>query len=129
LNVDRGLATGFIALAVLLPSAALDQRRTLCPIRRVTGLPCPACGLTRSVHAASRFRLRESVGFHPLGIPTLGAGVLFATGRLRLAERGDRSSAPFIVGAVVWVLTWMVRLANARRPASAGRAAYGVGDD
>lgn len=41
----------------------------LCPTRRMLGIPCPACGLTRSVAALARGEARESIRYHPLGIP------------------------------------------------------------
>ena len=86
-TLDRRIAAAAIALAVLAPSPLVDGLVPICPIRRATGLPCPTCGLTRSVRAASRLRLRESVTHHPFGIPALGAALVVAAGRWRPSSR------------------------------------------
>jgi hypothetical protein len=39
----------------------------VCLFRRVTGLPCPSCGLTRSFCAMSHGDLRSAGAYHPLG--------------------------------------------------------------
>jgi hypothetical protein len=41
---------------------------TLCPFRLLTGLPCPGCGLTRSIGVLAQGNLQLSLNFHPLGI-------------------------------------------------------------
>lgn len=57
-----------IALAVL-PLASLDL--VACPFRWITGIPCPFCGLSRSVSCLLKFDLTQSLAFHPLGIIAL----------------------------------------------------------
>jgi hypothetical protein len=119
--LDRRLAGAAIAIVLLAPHTLVDGRRTICPIRRATGLPCPTCGLTRSVRAAGRLRLRESVTHHPLGIPALGAAALVASGRWRPSAVTGRPSPVVAAGVAVWVATWIVRLGRAAR-ARPGRA-------
>ncbi len=64
----------------------------LCPLRLLTGLPCPGCGLTRSFCAMIHGDLQHAVTFHLLG-PALflaviaGIPILFyqATTRRRIS--------------------------------------------
>ncbi len=50
----------------------------LCSFKRVTGIPCPGCGLSRSWVAALRGDLGASIAFHPLGwLVLLYAGAQF----------------------------------------------------
>lgn len=81
------LAAGALAASFLLPLAAVEDGPVLCPFRRMTSLPCPACGLTRSFVATAHGRLPEAFAFHLFG-PFLFLGffvlVLVAlSGRLR----------------------------------------------
>jgi hypothetical protein len=47
-----------------------------CPVRAVTGIPCPTCFLTRATSAALPGNLGESVRWHAFG-PLLAAGLLW----------------------------------------------------
>ena len=40
----------------------------VCPLRTLTGIPCPLCGMTTSVVATSRGRLGEAWAATPAGI-------------------------------------------------------------
>ena len=42
-----------------------------CPFRRVLGIPCPACGMTRSLGALLRLDFAASFAYHPLTLPLL----------------------------------------------------------
>ncbi|NIN93340.1 DUF2752 domain-containing protein [bacterium] len=43
----------------------------MCILRAATGVPCPGCGLSRSMVAAINGDLRRSLAFHRLGLLTL----------------------------------------------------------
>uniref|UniRef100_UPI004049888B DUF2752 domain-containing protein n=1 Tax=Cyanobium sp. TaxID=2164130 RepID=UPI004049888B len=45
-----------------------------CPLRALTGIPCPTCFLTRSTAAALRGELGESLALHAFG-PALALGL------------------------------------------------------
>lgn len=44
-----------------------------CPIRYVTGIPCPGCGLSRAYIALLHLNIREAFSYHPMfwAIPVL----------------------------------------------------------
>lgn len=46
-----------------------------CPLRVLTGIPCPTCFLTRATALALRGNLQTSWQWHPLG-PLVAAGLL-----------------------------------------------------
>jgi hypothetical protein len=66
----RLLAFGLLAGTLLLPLLAFDRvtapgSLVLCPLRAVTAVPCPSCGLTRALAHLERGHLAEAVRFHP----------------------------------------------------------------
>ncbi len=108
----RGVAAILVAGAIALPGTVLRGSPVICPFRRITGLPCPACGLTRSWQAAAHLRVTESLADHPLGAATLLGAVAVALdggdGTIRLMERRDLQ----LSAAALWMVTWLWRLAR-----------------
>jgi hypothetical protein len=61
-----------LAALLLVPSGdAVSLGRftvpNVCTLRQLTGVPCPGCGLTRSVVSAAHGDWRASYGYHRLG--------------------------------------------------------------
>ena len=104
------LLAGFVAARVL-PRRLLDGDAGICLFRRVTGRPCPACGLTRSWTAAARLDARESAAWHPLGIPLLIGAIALASGVAAPATGLDdaRPRRLAAAGAAVWLAVWAIR--------------------
>jgi hypothetical protein len=90
-----------------------------CPLRALTGIPCPTCFLTRATVAALHGRWAESVSLHLFGPAlalTLLGWSLLAVSRRRLLPPGlPRPSGParrgLIAGTVLALLAyWLLRL-------------------
>ncbi len=65
------LAVIYLSLVGLCMWAGRSQASeglVLCLFRRLTGLPCPTCGTTRSVIALARGELPQAVGYNPLAV-------------------------------------------------------------
>ncbi len=112
----RAAAEVLLALAVASPLATRNDV-VLCPFRALTGRRCPFCGLTRSLAALTRGRLRESVAAHPLG-PVLA---LAAAGCL-LADRGAPATTTGVVSQ-----NFGCSLASRLGATGAARTAEGTG--
>lgn len=67
-------AAGIVALVSLLGHG-------LCPSRELLGLPCPGCGLTRSILLIFRGRFEESWRLQPFGSAWLALAVVFVLDR------------------------------------------------
>ncbi|MFG0284308.1 MAG: DUF2752 domain-containing protein [Phycisphaerales bacterium JB039] len=62
---------GWLTLLGALLHPAHGMGVQICVYRRMLGVECPGCGLTRSVSCAARGMWHESVSYHPLGIAVL----------------------------------------------------------
>ena len=54
-----------LALSAVLPPDGLGV--ALCWFKSLCDLPCPGCGLTRSVTCISHWRLSDALAYHPFG--------------------------------------------------------------
>jgi len=66
----RLASTGMVALAAAWPILPVHPP-IACPLRSLTGVPCPFCGLTRAVVAAVQGHVGASLAFNPGGIVVL----------------------------------------------------------
>jgi hypothetical protein len=100
-----GKTTVFIAWISLIGAAFIPPKGigvSLCWMRGQFGIPCPGCGLTRSLSCAMRGMFYESWLFHPFGFFILALFLFVAlvsispeAQRARLAEAMDHR-APFV---------------------------------
>jgi hypothetical protein len=89
------LAAGF--LLPLLPG----PDGVACPLRRLTGVPCPLCGMTTSVEEALHAHIGAAAAANPFGLVALsGAALLLAFRPARLQV----SSALVLLAALAsWI--------------------------
>ena len=87
---------GVAVLVVLLAAAGalhFEPQRIgveVCWLRALSGLPCPGCGLTRSVCHLARGELAQALGLHPFGPPVLAFSLFAASSLLWPAAFGAR---------------------------------------
>ena len=111
----RRLALLAVVAVGVAPRRLTDAGPTICLFRRVTGRPCPTCGMTRSWSAATRLDVRESVGWHPLGLPTLLGALLVAGGVVRPSLDGPLGRRWAALGTAAWVAVWLGRFVRPPR--------------
>jgi hypothetical protein len=100
---------GLAALALGLVSSAVDLG-VLCPLRRLTGVPCPLCGLTTGTWDLAHGHLGAAVHAHPL-VPIVAAFLVLAWtpwGPAAVTAVGRHPAAL----AVLLGLVWTARLAG-----------------
>ncbi len=81
-----------------------------CPVKRITGLPCPGCGMTRACLSLLRLDFAAAVRWHPLCfiIPLLAAMFIFKD---TAAGKRFWSCTPLLAGiAALCLLTYFVRM-------------------
>ncbi len=113
-------AAGLVVLATRTPPD--DGSMSICLTRRVLGLPCPGCGLTRGLAHLLQGNLARAMTLHPLA-PLVAADAMAGWGIWGLAAHGLAAPpAPHTVRAVllaqlaVFVALWLGRLATGTAP-------------
>jgi hypothetical protein len=68
-----GASLCLLGVALATPGIQLPR----CAFKTLTGLPCPTCGLTRTVIALSRGDVDRAVFMNPLAALLCGAGLIY----------------------------------------------------
>ncbi len=71
---------GVLGLCFVLSPEHPTRGIELCPMKALTGLPCPGCGITRAIVWCGRGDVAKSFHHHPLGPAMWLAAVVGATG-------------------------------------------------
>ena len=115
-----GASLCLLGVALATPGIQLPR----CAFKTITGLPCPTCGLTRTIIALSRGDVGRAVFMNPLAAIVCAAGLLYllyaaAVLALRLPRFRPTVSAVgarrLRIGAVVLIATnWVWLIASGR---------------
>ncbi|MEF2572878.1 MAG: DUF2752 domain-containing protein, partial [Agathobaculum butyriciproducens] len=124
---------GLNGLLVLLILGALAYASALlfgwnCPIKYLTGVPCPGCGLSRALAALLRLDFRTALRFHPMVfvLPPVVLYALFGKKPLFGSKNLERVLLWSVI--VLDIAIWLIRLAlhdpfcqtaRTKRPAAA----------
>jgi hypothetical protein len=110
------------ALSFLLNAPRLENLPLICLWRGLFGLPCPFCGLTRSVSEISHGRLTAALGYHPFGPLVYAAGIILLFLSLRAWLRGRSLALParyartlralLLLTGAAWLAWWLYRTAS-----------------
>jgi Protein of unknown function (DUF2752) len=89
-----------LAGAALLPVLP-GHPGVVCPMRRLTGVPCPLCGMTTSVEESVRGHLSRAFAANPWGIAAVAVALFLLVrrpGNVRVP-----AALPFVVLAASWL--------------------------
>ncbi|UCF93024.1 MAG: DUF2752 domain-containing protein [Desulfobacterales bacterium] len=93
---------GGFDLIAYLPSAAL------CPLRALTGIPCPGCGMTRALLYLGQLNFGKAMAYNLFSIPLLAVMILYlGPGKLPI---GSPSEGVIGLALAAVVLVWLLRL-------------------
>ena len=105
-------AAAALGAAFLISPDHVEDGPVICPFRRLTGLPCPGCGLTRSWVYLAHGQWGDSFAAHPFGVvAVLAALTLVVVVTVALVRRGPLPDLDQLV-RTPWVATvvaaWLV---------------------
>lgn len=99
-----------LALAVLLICAAVGLL-VGCPIKKITGIPCPGCGMTRACLHALKLDFKGMLFWHPLCPLAAAVGAMFVFKDTKLGAKMWKCT-PLLAGiAVLFLAVYAVRMA------------------
>lgn len=110
------LAAGVVLSAHLVDPAWVAAGPILCPVRRLTGIPCPGCGMTRAAVALAHGDLASAVAFHPLSPLVALAAVAALVAYVRSGHLPRVPAGMAAAGVVLVMAVWAVRLATGFGP-------------
>ena len=102
---DLRVAAGLMLAAAAVRPASPVHLGVVCPLRSVTGVPCPLCGMTTSVTETVHLDLAAAAAATPAGI----AAVLVAVAVLVLPPR-TRVRVPMAAVLAVLAAMWLWQL-------------------
>jgi hypothetical protein len=117
-RVLYGCLTAAVTAATLTTAESVEDLPSVCAFRRVTGLPCPGCGLTRSWVLTAHGRLRHASNRHPFGPPTFLLSLLLVLRGPQAVPMGSlpRRQQQALTGLAAMWLSWaLVRMARDAR--------------
>lgn len=83
-----------------------------CPIKFVTGIACPGCGMTRAVISLIRFDFKDAIMYHPM-VFTLPLIIILYLFRNNVNKRLFNSLLIVIIAA--FIITYIVRMVTGSR--------------
>jgi hypothetical protein len=101
----RLLGAVMLAGAVVKPYLPDQAGLPPCPLRTLTGIPCPFCGMTRGVTALVHGHLSAAFGFNPGAFLVVAAAIV-----LLVAWRWQRVRIPVWAVFLFFALLWSYQL-------------------
>lgn len=121
LATGAAAALGFLLLG--WSGLSVGPAYSFCAFRRVTGIPCPGCGMTRAMAALARGELVAALHLHPFAPLVLAqAAALWAkVGEALLRRRPFTLPPRLLERLVIWqgaafLALWLGRLATGTLP-------------
>lgn len=99
----RGAAFAMLVAGVTLPLLP-GHPGIACPLRRLTGIPCPLCGMTTSVEQTLRLHLHTAAVANPAGLLAVALAIVLAVRRPR------RIAVPTLLPALLLAAMWLFEL-------------------
>jgi hypothetical protein len=117
-GIILAMVTIIVPYLIMLSNPHVESSQSLCPFMLLTGLPCPGCGITKSIIYLYKGDIMGSLGYHIFGplvvlFCILSVGVLtmeIITGREYLNKLYFNRRVAYLLGAVLasWHVTRLI---------------------
>jgi len=96
------LIIALLSIVVLVVFSSTD----LCLFRRLTGLPCPSCGMTRAYISFLKGDIHGAFLMHPLFLLVPAIGVLVLVARFKKKH----FTKTYIAIGIIFIVTYVIRM-------------------
>ena len=106
----------FIVLGLALTASFLNIR--VCPFFNIFNIPCPGCGLTRSLKCIFNFKFIESFKYNILGLPlTILVSFYIISYILKKTKKIDAIMLKYkfiiiTIIIIVTIISWIININN-----------------
>lgn len=70
-----GIAIAVLTIVVpylmMVSNPHIESSKSICPFKMLTGLPCPGCGITKSIIFLYKGDINKSLAYHIFGLPVI----------------------------------------------------------
>ncbi len=101
-NDVRAASAGLVAAAAVWPRLPAHPA-LVCPLRALTGIPCPLCGMTRACVAAAHGDLARSLAFNPAGVLVVAVALVLLVRPSLVTRIRPPTWSVFAVLGALWV--------------------------
>lgn len=84
----------------------------VCPISYISGFPCPACGITRSLFMLLKGNITDSLKFHPFSIVVVIYAVFFVISRYFFNISIKKLKNIFLIIGCFMIFFYIYRMIN-----------------
>ena len=99
-----------LALTAIYIIAMALLEITICPFKRFTGYPCPACGATRAYLSLLKLDFKSAFYYHPLFPILLPMVIYILFGKRPLFKSEKNEKVITVIFTVIIAFVWIYRL-------------------
>jgi len=95
-----------LAFTVLLVIALMYVSGIGCPIRYMTGIPCPGCGMSRACVSLILLDFEQALRYHPM----VYAMPIFVVLYIWARHKGKSGNAILWIACALFIITYLIRI-------------------
>lgn len=117
INIDKAYVPRLLIYALIVvffyvvPEPLIYSGKTFCLHKMITGIECPLCGMTRSLHSMLHFRLVQSFHYNFAGIILLGYVLMYFIGIVLKKKIGMKRIILFVL-ILSFIVLYIIRITS-----------------
>ncbi|MCX7922808.1 MAG: DUF2752 domain-containing protein [Clostridia bacterium] len=104
------IAVPFAYIAVFYFVVVIVGNDTVCVIKNIYGIPCPACGMTRAFVHLSQGHISEALYYHPLFVIPVITSVVLAFKKFKYFSLLYKNDSFWYALTALLVAVWIIRM-------------------